>query len=109
MSGTRVISTTSRREVSSSFFFVQGKAPREIHAKLTETLACFFRGRAKDLSAPLYLHHENGQIFLWKFRKFLQEQKYLLTFSDVRRVLLQRVGNENWWTFLILLCSISAS
>jgi len=54
MSGTHAISTTSRRELSSSFFFLQGKAPKEIHAILTETLACFLPGRAKDLSAPLY-------------------------------------------------------
>ena len=33
---------------------LQGKAPKEIHAILTETLACFFPGRVKDLSAPLY-------------------------------------------------------
>ena len=33
------------------FFFppLQGKAPKEIHAILTETLACFLPGRAKDL------------------------------------------------------------
>ena len=37
------------------FFFLQGKAPKEIHAILTETLACFLPGRAKDLSAPLYI------------------------------------------------------
>ena len=54
MSGSRAISTTSRRELSSSFFFLQGKAPKEIDAILTETLACFLPGRAKDLSAPLY-------------------------------------------------------
>ena len=37
------------------FFFshLQGKAPTEIHAILTETLACFLPGRAMDLSAPL--------------------------------------------------------
>jgi len=35
-------------------FFLQGKAPKEIHAILTETLACLLPGRAKDLSAPLY-------------------------------------------------------
>jgi len=29
-------------------------APKEIHAILTETLACFFHGWTKDLSAPLY-------------------------------------------------------
>jgi len=53
MSETRAISTTSRRELSSSFFFLQGKAAKEIHAIVTETLACFFPGRAKDLSAPM--------------------------------------------------------
>jgi hypothetical protein len=42
MSGTRAISTTSRSELSLSFFFLQGKAPKEIHAILTETLAFFF-------------------------------------------------------------------
>jgi len=36
------------------FLFLQGKAPKEIHAILTETLAFFLPGRAKDLSAPLY-------------------------------------------------------
>jgi len=35
------------------FFFLQGKAPKEIHAILTETLVCFLPGRAKHLSAPL--------------------------------------------------------
>ena len=35
------------------FFFLQGKALKEIHAILTETLDCFLLGRAKDLSVPL--------------------------------------------------------
>jgi len=35
-------------------FFLQGKAPKEIQAILTETLACFLPVRAKNLSAPLY-------------------------------------------------------
>jgi len=35
---TRAISTTSKRELSSRFFFLQGKAPKEIHVILTETL-----------------------------------------------------------------------
>jgi len=37
------------------FFFppLQGKAPKEIHAILTETLTCFLPDRGKDLSAPL--------------------------------------------------------
>ena len=34
-------------------FFLQGKAPKEIQAILTETLACFLPGRAKDSSATL--------------------------------------------------------
>ena len=38
------------------FFFspLQGKVLKEIHAILTETLACFLPGRANDLSAPQY-------------------------------------------------------
>ena len=35
------------------FLFLQGKAPKEIYAILTETLACFLPGRTKDLTAPL--------------------------------------------------------
>ena len=31
----------------------QDKAPKEIHAILTERLACFLPGRAKDLLEPL--------------------------------------------------------
>ena len=50
----RAILTTPRRELSSSFFFLQGKASKEIHAILTETLACFLPGRDKDFSASLY-------------------------------------------------------
>jgi len=67
MSGTRAISTTSRLELSSSFFFfLQGKAPKEIHAILTETLASFLTGRAKNLSAAhvqLSLDSEKEQPF----------------------------------------------
>ena len=33
---------------------MQGKAPKEIHAIMAETLACFLPGRAKDLPTPLY-------------------------------------------------------
>ena len=40
------------RAVIKFLFFLQGKAPKEIRAILTETLACFRPGRAKDLSAP---------------------------------------------------------
>ena len=37
------------------FFFLQCKAPKEIHATLTEKLSCFLPGRTKHLSAPLYM------------------------------------------------------
>jgi len=40
------------RTVIKFFSPLQGKAPKEIHAILTETLACFLPGRAKNLSAP---------------------------------------------------------
>jgi len=39
------------------FLFLQHKAPKEIHAILTETLASFLPGLAKDLSAPLYISY----------------------------------------------------
>ena len=43
-------------KLSSSFSFsLQGKAPKESRAILTEILACFLPGWAKDLSAPLYV------------------------------------------------------
>jgi len=59
ISGTPAISTASRREMSSSppppspNRLLQGMAPKEIHGILTETLACFLLGRAKDLSSSL--------------------------------------------------------
>ena len=43
------------RAVIKIFFFLQGKTQKEIRAILTETLACFLPGRAKNLSAPLYI------------------------------------------------------
>jgi len=50
------------------FFFLQGKAPKEIHAILTKPLACFFPGRAKDLSASLYIgpyYRVGYSILIW--------------------------------------------
>ena len=42
------------RAVIKFFFFLLGKAPKEMHVILTEILASFLPSRAKDLSAPLY-------------------------------------------------------
>ena len=49
----RDFNSMEKRDVI-KFFFLQGKAPKEIHSILTE-LACFLPARAKDLSAPLYV------------------------------------------------------
>jgi len=48
--------------MSLSFVFLQGKAPKEIHALLTETLACFLPSWAKDLSAPLYIVQKKKEL-----------------------------------------------
>jgi hypothetical protein len=54
MSGdARDFNNIETRAVIKFFFPLQGKAPKEIHAILTETSACFLPVRAKDLSAPL--------------------------------------------------------
>jgi len=53
------------RAVMKFFFPLQGKVPKEIHAILTETLACFFPGRAKDLSAPLYIYIQGVFIYVY--------------------------------------------
>jgi len=46
------------------FFSLQGKAPKEIHAILTETLAGFLPGRAKHLSALLYIESLSDRLIL---------------------------------------------
>ena len=48
-------------------FFLQGKAPKEIHAIMTQTLACFLPGRAKDLSVLLYLKQFSHRFFLHQY------------------------------------------
>ena len=55
VSDARDFNNIETRAVINFFFFLQNKAPKEIRAILTEILACFLPGRAKDLSAPLYL------------------------------------------------------
>jgi hypothetical protein len=55
ISDARDFNNIETRAAIKIFSFLQGKAPKEIYASLTETLACSLLGRAKDLSAPLYL------------------------------------------------------
>ena len=45
----------ARKHVRDARDFNNIETPKEIYAILTETLACFLPGRAKDLSAPLYI------------------------------------------------------
>ena len=55
------------------FLSPQGKAQKEIHTILTETLACFLPGRAKDLSAvdsSTSPHPINDGSILTKIRMF---------------------------------------
>ena len=61
----RDVNNVETRAVIRLYFFLQGKEPKEIHAILTETLACFLPGRAKDLSAPLYKYEQvyNSVVF----------------------------------------------
>ena len=59
------------------FLFLQGKAPKGIHAILTETLAFFLPGWAKDLSAPtLYYVMRNNNISV--VFDFPQVARYLI-------------------------------
>ena len=55
------------RAVIKFYFPLQGKALKEIHSILTEILACFLPGRAKDLSAPLYLYWLYGKIMYLRY------------------------------------------
>ena len=54
----------SEKRAVIKFLFLQGKAPKETHAILTEILACFLPGRAKDLSAPLYVRFIRNSLFM---------------------------------------------
>ena len=99
MSGTRAISTTSRRQLSSTFFFfLQGKAPKEFHSILTETLACFLSGRVKDLSAPLQMRGKNKlgsmpkEVVVARF-KAISRHMPGGTGKKKRRILVKQVGH----------------
>jgi len=52
-------------------FFLQGKAPKEIHAILKEALACFLPGRTKELSVLFKIHF---CAWYWQFswREFIK-------------------------------------
>ena len=63
MSGTRAISTTSRRELSAFFFyFPLGQGAEENSRHSDGNISFFLPGRAKDLSAPLYTKGDEKRI-----------------------------------------------
>ena len=71
-------------------FSLQGKAPKEIHAILTETLACFLPGRAKDLSTPVYTSCLSLEFkFLLAVREVI---KVMLTLLKTSRMLSLQLG-----------------
>jgi hypothetical protein len=61
MSGTPLDFNNMETRAVIKFFPLQAKAQKEIHAIMTEKLACFLPVLAKDLSAPLYciIHFNN--------------------------------------------------
>ena len=75
----------------SSFFFLQGKAPKEIHAILTEILACFRPGRAMDLSAPQYLAWKSNCVLSFIFYFFTNR---IVTLSNKLRKTTKKMQNS---------------
>jgi len=99
------------RAVVKFFFFLRGKAPKDTHTILTETLACFLPGRAKDLSAALYnvslwpcllISHTNAQL-----RKKLINQNIVKGGHNIVKVLLPFVlPTQHNTSYLLVLYSI---
>ena len=68
------------------FLFLQGKALKEIHAILTETLACFLAGRAKDISAPRVLRSWSSGLWqrvLWWIGTRIRKERTIFYIWDV--------------------------
>jgi len=59
MTGTHAISTTSRRELSLSSPPPARQGAEGNSSHFDRNITCFLPGRAKDLSAPLYIHARN--------------------------------------------------
>jgi len=80
------------RTVIKFFFPLQGKAPKEIYAILTKTLACFLPGWAKDLSATLYIQrfHET------KFPVAVSYHKHHCSYTIVFSFLFHECKTK-WW------------
>ena len=79
------------------FFFLQGKAPKEIYAVLTETLACFLSSRAR-----IYQHASKSKKTYWGRTVLLQPKRNIsrnettLQSSWWRKWVARRVILGNW-------------
>ena len=99
------------------FYFLQGKAPKEIHAILTETLGCYLPGWAKNLSASLYSHYQadgenenekdnvHSMFEMWCWRRMekiswtdhVRNEEVLLRVKEQRNILHEiRKRKANW-------------
>ena len=85
------------RDVIKFLFFLQGKASKEIHVMLTETLTRFIPGRAKDLSAPLYLTCS------WQF---IHYPLFNMNYSCIRH---DKYRSPSKWGSVLLNCASSAA
>jgi len=83
-------------------FSLQGKAPKEIHSILTETLICFLPGRAKDLSAPCMIIIIITRIIIIS-RHSSREHRALTKFRHLTRFLARSLIS-----FHVLPCLISS-
>jgi len=81
----------TRAVIKFLFFPLQGKVPKEIHAILTETLACFLPGRAKHLSAPLLVLFLATRFIRTIFKKKL---KYSGAYVQKRQFLWSHIYNH---------------
>ena len=73
------------------FLLLQGKTPKEIHDILTETLACFLPGRAKDLTAPLYKNISRCTV-LWMSKPLM----LCTSFLREKRKNKIKMGTKTW-------------
>ena len=78
------------------FVFLQGKAPKEIHAILTETLANVLPGWAKDLSAPLDIIFSSSWLFPVSYVQMSVSAAYPETSSSCVLPLCCEINFEFW-------------
>jgi len=74
MSGTRYFNNIETRAVI-NFLFLKSKAPKEIHAILIETLACFFPGWVRDLLEPLYKIPDTNKIGSTTLKEWITDSR----------------------------------